>query len=179
MTYAQLLGVGFDQACASILSQRIGRDVYIVGAANVGKSAFVRRMLKEMANMTSRHFDAKATQVGRRLPVESAMPGTTLGFVKLGAFSSGGALYDTPGTSALVERVTGQPLPKSEPKCPFSVGPADMSFSGIGTCHNLCSRCRFAFAPPFPTHFDTPRAEGYPPKAEATTVRGCFSRSSG
>eukprot|EP00892_Ulva_mutabilis_P003852 jgi/Ulvmu1/1839/UM119_0058.1 len=90
-------GEGFDQACASILSQRLGRDVYIVGAANVGKSAFVRRMLKEMANMTSRHFDSRATQVGRRLPVESAMPGTTLGFVRLGAFSSGGTLYDTPG----------------------------------------------------------------------------------
>lgn len=90
-------GAGFDQACASILSQRLGRDVYIIGAANVGKSAFVRRMLKEMATMASRHFDAKATQVGRRLPVESAMPGTTLGFVKLGAFSSGGTLYDTPG----------------------------------------------------------------------------------
>lgn len=90
-------GAGFDQACASILSHRLGRDVYIIGAANVGKSAFVRRMLKEMATMASRHFDAKATQVGRRLPVESAMPGTTLGFVKLGAFSSGGALYDTPG----------------------------------------------------------------------------------
>lgn len=96
-----IAGVGFDQACASILSQRVGRDVFIIGVANVGKSAFVRRMLKEMTNMASRHFDAKATQVGRRLPVESAMPGTTLGFVKLGAFSSGGALYDTPGADTI------------------------------------------------------------------------------
>lgn len=90
-------GEGLDEACASILSQRLGRDVYIIGAANVGKSAFVRCMLREMANMTSRHFDAKATLVGKKLPVESAMPGTTLGLLKLGAFSSGGALYDTPG----------------------------------------------------------------------------------
>lgn len=75
----------------------------------MGKSAFVRRMLKEMASMDSRHFDAKATQVGRRLPVESAMPGTTLGFVKLGAFSSGGALYDTPGAAARLDWVTFRP----------------------------------------------------------------------
>ena len=95
-------GEGLDEACASILSQRIGRDVYIIGAANVGKSAFVRRMLKEMANMTSRHFDAKATLVGKKLPVESAMPGTTLGLLQLGAFSSGGSLYDTPGQPLLV-----------------------------------------------------------------------------
>jgi nitric-oxide synthase, plant len=94
-------GAGLDEACASILSQRLGRDVFIIGAANVGKSAFVRRMLKEMANMTSRHFDTRATLAGRKLPVESAMPGTTLGFVKLGAFSSGGALYDTPGVLLL------------------------------------------------------------------------------
>jgi nitric-oxide synthase, plant len=86
-----------DGACSSILSQRLGRDVFIVGAANVGKSAFVRRMVKEMGNMTSKHFDAKATLVGKQLPVESAMPGTTLALVKLGAFSSGGTLYDTPG----------------------------------------------------------------------------------
>ena len=94
-------GEGLDEACASILSQRMGRDVYIIGAANVGKSAFVRRMLKEMANMTSRHFGAKATLVGKKLPVESAMPGTTLGLLQLGAFSSGGSLYDTPGQPLL------------------------------------------------------------------------------
>ena len=90
-------GVGIDSACAGILSQRLGRDVFIVGAANVGKSAFVRRMLKEMGSMASRHFDMKASMASRHLPVESAMPGTTLGRVKLGAFSSGGDLYDTPG----------------------------------------------------------------------------------
>jgi ribosome biogenesis GTPase A len=92
-----LAGQGFDGACASILSQRVGRDVFIVGAANVGKSAFVRRMLREMATMGSRHFDMKAVVAKKLLPVESAMPGTTLGRVPLGAFSSGGTLYDTPG----------------------------------------------------------------------------------
>lgn len=71
--------------------------MFIVGAANVGKSAFIRRMLKEMGSVQSRHFDACAQQIKRQLPVESAMPGTTLGRVPLAAFSSGGTLYDTPG----------------------------------------------------------------------------------
>lgn len=86
-----------DNACRSILSQRQGRDVYIVGAANVGKSAFVRRVLSEMSSAASQHFDAQAGFARRHLPMESAMPGTTLGRLRLAAFSSGGALFDTPG----------------------------------------------------------------------------------
>jgi GTPase SAR1 family protein len=90
----------------SILSLRAGRDVFIVGAANVGKSAFVRRMLKEMSHMSSRHFDMMASHASLRMPTESAMPGTTLGRVALAAFSSGGHLYDTPGArGAALEHV--------------------------------------------------------------------------
>lgn len=81
---------------AGILSQRLGRDVYVLGAANVGKTAFVRAMLQRMQVATSRHFDAQAT-VAKYLPVVSPMPGTTLGLVELGVFSSGGSLFDTPG----------------------------------------------------------------------------------
>jgi nitric-oxide synthase, plant len=93
-------GTNFDRAVASILTQRAGRDVFIVGAANVGKSAFVRRMLKEMSNMSSRHFDMMASNASKQMPTESAMPGTTLGRVELAAFTSGGQLFDTPGASA-------------------------------------------------------------------------------
>ena len=100
-TFFPCAGTGVDSACAGILSQRQGRDVFIVGAANVGKSAFVRRMLKEMASMASRHFDVKAMYAQKHMPTESAMPGTTLGRVKLGAFSSGGDLFDTPGPLSL------------------------------------------------------------------------------
>ena len=92
-------GEGFDRCTGAILSQRLGRDVYVVGAANVGKTAFVRATLKEMRRMESRHFDSIALLTSKRMPVESTMPGTTLGLVKLGAFSSGGYLYDTPGES--------------------------------------------------------------------------------
>ena len=70
-----------------------GRDVYVVGAANVGKSAFVRSLMQEMGTMSSRHYDAAAAEHRRRLPVESPMPGTTLGPIALHAFASGGTLF--------------------------------------------------------------------------------------
>lgn len=40
---------GMSAAVSRICRERRSRDVYVVGAANVGKSAFVRAMLKEMA----------------------------------------------------------------------------------------------------------------------------------
>ena len=73
-----------------------GRDVYVIGAANVGKSAFVRSLMQEMGTMSSRHFDAAAAEHRRRLPVESPMPGTTLGPIALHAFASGGTLFGAP-----------------------------------------------------------------------------------
>ncbi|GIL50128.1 hypothetical protein Vafri_6427 [Volvox africanus] len=85
-------GEGMSAAVSAICSERKSRDVYVVGAANVGKSAFVRAMLKEMART-----DPAAIGMGKYLPVESAMPGTTLGLIPLRAFSSGGILFDTPG----------------------------------------------------------------------------------
>ncbi|GLC36226.1 hypothetical protein PLESTB_001366400 [Pleodorina starrii] len=85
-------GDGMSAAVSRICRERKSRDVYVVGAANVGKSAFVRAMLKEMART-----DPAAIGTGKYLPVESAMPGTTLGLIPLRAFSGGGILFDTPG----------------------------------------------------------------------------------
>lgn len=90
-------GEGIDEVAADIKQERLGRDVYIIGAANVGKSAFVRAFVKEMASMTSRQFDPLAIGKSKRLPVESSMPGTTLSSIPLEVFHSGGTLYDTPG----------------------------------------------------------------------------------
>ena len=59
----------------------------------VGKSAFVRAMLKEMGQFDSANFDPAAMSNGRYLPVESDMPGTTLGIIPLQAFATGGTLY--------------------------------------------------------------------------------------
>jgi hypothetical protein len=63
--------------------------------------ALVRRILKEMSRVESDHFDFQAAGLQGVLPVESAMPGTTLGLVRLAAFASGGALFDTPGADPL------------------------------------------------------------------------------
>ncbi|GAX85282.1 hypothetical protein CEUSTIGMA_g12700.t1 [Chlamydomonas eustigma] len=90
-------GDGVSAATSKICRERKGRDVYVVGAANVGKSAFVRAMLQDMGKFESNNFDPAAMSNGRYLPVESAMPGTTLGIIPLQAFASGGTLYDTPG----------------------------------------------------------------------------------
>ncbi|KAI8474444.1 MAG: hypothetical protein J3K34DRAFT_518182 [Monoraphidium minutum] len=90
-------GDGVDAATSKICRERKGRDVFVVGAANVGKSAFVRAVLREMSRFEGSNFDAAAMANSRYLPVESAMPGTTLGLIPLKAFESGGTLYDTPG----------------------------------------------------------------------------------
>eukprot|EP01025_Chloroclados_australasicus_P049716 TRINITY_DN567_c2_g1_i1.p1 TRINITY_DN567_c2_g1~~TRINITY_DN567_c2_g1_i1.p1 ORF type:complete len:487 (-),score=53.01 TRINITY_DN567_c2_g1_i1:340-1800(-) len=90
-------GQGFESAARALLKERQGRDVIVMGAANVGKSAFCRAIIKQMGNLQSNLFDPAAAQSSRHLPVESAMPGTTLGMIPLQAFASGGILYDTPG----------------------------------------------------------------------------------
>eukprot|EP00879_Flechtneria_rotunda_P017821 GHRR01018680.1.p1 GENE.GHRR01018680.1~~GHRR01018680.1.p1 ORF type:complete len:565 (+),score=194.15 GHRR01018680.1:1522-3216(+) len=90
-------GEGIAAVTAKVCRERKGRDVFVVGAANVGKSAFVRAMLNEMSSFTGGNFDAAALATSRFLPVESAMPGTTLGLIPLQAFETGGTLYDTPG----------------------------------------------------------------------------------
>ncbi|CAI5986819.1 unnamed protein product [Closterium sp. NIES-65] len=83
---------GLSSVAATIQRERQGRDVYVLGAANVGKSAFICALLDEMASR-----DIMAAAARRRRPVASAMPGTTLGPICLKAFSGGGDLYDTPG----------------------------------------------------------------------------------
>jgi len=90
-------GEGVAVAVGAVRKERMGRDVYVVGAANVGKSAFVRALVRDMASMTSRQFDPGAMAQTKRLPVESSMPGTTLKAIPLEVFSTGGVLYDTPG----------------------------------------------------------------------------------
>lgn len=39
-------GAGVPEAVAAIRRERRGRDVYVIGAANVGKSAFIRALVK-------------------------------------------------------------------------------------------------------------------------------------
>ena len=103
---AQLLsaktGEGMGPAVKAVMQQRNGRDVYVMGAANVGKSLFIGALLDLL----------HAEQGGRmtRLPISSATPGTTLRTIPIDAFSGGSKLYDTPGVH-LPHRLSAQLLP--------------------------------------------------------------------
>ncbi|WP_251554769.1 ribosome biogenesis GTPase YqeH [Neobacillus muris] len=71
------------EAAAAIDEYRNGKDVYVVGCTNVGKSTFINRIIKEVTGeddlITTSHF-----------------PGTTLDIIKI-PLDDGKALMDTPG----------------------------------------------------------------------------------
>ncbi|KAJ6415391.1 hypothetical protein OIU84_004230 [Salix udensis] len=109
-----------------IQKEKKGRDVYILGSANVGKSAFISALLKTMAQR-----DPAAAAARKYKPIQSAVPGTTLGPIQIDAFLGGGKLIDTPGVhlhhrqAAVVHsedlpvlaprsRLRGQPFPNSK-----------------------------------------------------------------
>jgi len=76
-------GHSVDEAMEAIEQYRNGRDVYVVGCTNVGKSTFINRVIKQATGeqelITTSHF-----------------PGTTLDMIEI-PLDDGTALYDTPG----------------------------------------------------------------------------------
>ncbi|KAJ0964292.1 hypothetical protein J5N97_029414 [Dioscorea zingiberensis] len=84
--------VGITGVIAEIQKEKKGRDVYILGSANVGKSAFINALLKLMGEK-----DPVAAAAQKYKPIQSAVPGTTLGPIQIEAFQGGGKLFDTPG----------------------------------------------------------------------------------
>ena len=76
-------GHGMEEALSAIDSIRRGKDVYVVGCTNVGKSTFINRIIKG------------ATGVGEVITT-SHFPGTTLDLVEI-PLDDGKAIYDTPG----------------------------------------------------------------------------------
>ncbi|KAH0451083.1 hypothetical protein IEQ34_021775 [Dendrobium chrysotoxum] len=84
--------VGITGVISEIQKERKGRDVYILGSANVGKSAFISALLKTMAKK-----NPVAAAAHKYKPMQSAVPGTTLGRIKIEAFQGGGNFFDTPG----------------------------------------------------------------------------------
>ncbi|KAI9074228.1 hypothetical protein K1719_043793 [Acacia pycnantha] len=84
--------VGITGVVSEIQKEKKGRDVYILGSANVGKSAFINALLKIMAEK-----DPIAAAAQKYKPIQSAVPGTTLGPIRINAFIGEGNLYDTPG----------------------------------------------------------------------------------
>lgn len=76
-------GQGMEEALAAIDSIRRGKDVYVVGCTNTGKSTFINRIIKG------------ETGVGEVITT-SHFPGTTLDIVEI-PIEDGKAIYDTPG----------------------------------------------------------------------------------
>lgn len=76
-------GHHITEALATIEKYRKGRDVYIVGCTNVGKSTFINRIIKEVTG----EGDVITT---------SQFPGTTLDMIEI-PLDDGQAIIDTPG----------------------------------------------------------------------------------
>src|SRR5699024_9238541 len=76
-------GHGLDKLVKLIETIRKGRDVYIVGVTNVGKSTFINQYIN------------RATGIKDTITT-SYFPGTTLGFIDI-PFDESSSLIDTPG----------------------------------------------------------------------------------
>lgn len=76
-------GQFIQEAVAAIEKYRDGKDVYVVGCTNVGKSTFINRVIKEFSG-------------GEDVITTSHFPGTTLDIIEI-PLSDGKALIDTPG----------------------------------------------------------------------------------
>ncbi|MDP4083435.1 MAG: ribosome biogenesis GTPase YqeH [Bacillota bacterium] len=76
-------GLFIKETAAAIDEWRKGKDVYVVGCTNVGKSTFINRIIKEVTGeedvITTSHF-----------------PGTTLDIIKI-PLEDGRSLIDSPG----------------------------------------------------------------------------------
>lgn len=77
-------GHGIEELASAIDHFRAGRDVFVVGATNVGKSTFINRLIK---NFTGGKEDLITT---------SQFPGTTLDLIDI-PLDDGATLFDTPG----------------------------------------------------------------------------------
>lgn len=76
-------GLHIDEVIATIDRRRQGRDVYVVGTTNVGKSTLINRILREE--------EADGGEI-----TTSPYPGTTLDVIRI-PLEDGRALIDTPG----------------------------------------------------------------------------------
>ncbi|MFC5774449.1 ribosome biogenesis GTPase YqeH [Ectobacillus antri] len=77
-------GHGIRQLAQAIDEHREGKDVYVVGCTNVGKSTFINRMIKEFSEETN------------NVITTSHFPGTTLDLIDI-PLDETSSMYDTPG----------------------------------------------------------------------------------
>lgn len=76
-------GTGMEELQEAIADYRGGKDVYVVGSTNVGKSTFINKLIGDSTGVQ----EAITT---------SYFPGTTLGFIEI-PLDGDSSLYDTPG----------------------------------------------------------------------------------
>lgn len=77
-------GHGIDSLMDMISNYRKGRNVYIVGCTNVGKSTFINRLIRQYAGVSD------------PLITTSHFPGTTLNLIEI-PLDKGSSIIDTPG----------------------------------------------------------------------------------
>jgi 30S ribosome assembly GTPase len=77
-------GYGISELAAMIERERKGKDVYVVGATNVGKSTFINKLIAEFS------------QEEKPFITTSHYPGTTLDMIEI-PLDEKNSLYDTPG----------------------------------------------------------------------------------
>ncbi|MFX3624470.1 MAG: ribosome biogenesis GTPase YqeH [Ectobacillus sp.] len=77
-------GKGIRELAAAIEQYREGKDVYVVGCTNVGKSTFINRIIKEFSD------------VKENVITTSHFPGTTLDLIDI-PLDDNASMYDTPG----------------------------------------------------------------------------------
>ena len=98
---SSVTGKGIVDLAEGLLSRLGGRDVFVVGSANVGKSTLVQKLAVVIADavyMKGRRGQRRRDLAHNLGVTGSHLPGTTLQAVRIPCFSKPGhALWDTPG----------------------------------------------------------------------------------
>lgn len=98
---SSVTGKGIVDLAEGVLREVQGRDVFVVGSANVGKSTLVQKLAGVIADAVymKGKQGKRRRDLAHNLPVTgSPLPGTTLQAVRIPCFSKPGhALWDTPG----------------------------------------------------------------------------------